>query len=86
MMGWCANNNGIGAGTWLLMGLVWAVLIGAILWAVVRLLPSNGTRTASPRADSPEEILDRRFASGEIDAATYRANREALTTVRGPRR
>jgi putative membrane protein len=35
-----------------------------------------------PRRETAEEILDRRFAAGEIDADTYRAQRAVLAEAR----
>ena len=67
----------------------WLVLLGVIIWAVVRLLPAreggSGYRGSGPTAETPEEILDRRFARGEIDLETYQAQRAALVSVRGKR-
>ena len=37
MMGW--YGNGIGSSGWLGMGLFWLILLGLIVWLVVRLLP-----------------------------------------------
>ena len=48
------------------------------------LLPSRD-RSAVAGQDSPEEILDRRFARGEIDEQTYTAQRAALASTRGQR-
>jgi len=72
----------MGYGAWTLMGLFWLVLLGVIIWAVVRLLPD---RRGGGRRDveTPEEILDRRFARGEVDVETYRTQRQALAEVRG---
>jgi putative membrane protein len=82
MMGW--YGGGMGYAGWMFMGLFWLVLLGLIIWAVVRLLPDR--REGGHRdAESPEEILDRRFARGEIDAETYQAHRGALTAMRGDR-
>ena len=82
MMGW--YGGGMGYGAWMFMGLFWLVLLAVIIWAVVRLLPAR--RDAGGRdVDSPEDILDRRFARGEIDAETYQAQRAALTAARGSR-
>lgn len=78
-------GTGMGAGSWALMGLFWIVLLALIFWAVLRLLP-HGDRTPHPTGASPQEILDRRFASGELDAETYRTQRDALATARGTRR
>jgi uncharacterized membrane protein len=48
------------------------------VWAVLRAISGSGSsrdRGPDPRADgsadSPEEILRRRYASGEIDRAEY---------------
>ncbi|MBN9375326.1 MAG: SHOCT domain-containing protein [Cellulomonas sp.] len=76
MMGW--YGMGMGWGAWLGMGRFWLVLLGVILYAVVRLLPSGRAGGRDRGADSPAEILDRRFARGEIDIETYRAQRAAL--------
>ncbi len=81
MMGW--YGQGMGFGPWMFMGLFWLVLLGLIIWAVVRLLPSD--RRSARAAESPEEILDRRFARGEIDLETYQAQRAALSEARGAR-
>jgi putative membrane protein len=42
-----------------------AIIIG-IVWAIART-----NRSAMPRGDSPEAILKRRYASGEIDKDQY---------------
>ena len=81
MMGW--YGMGMGWGAWLGMGLFWLVLLGVILYAVVRLLPSGGSNGRDRGEDSPEEILDRRFARGELDVETYQAQRAALQRARG---
>jgi putative membrane protein len=75
----------MGAGGWVLMGLFWVLLLALIFWAVVRLLPRSD-QADRPAEDTPEEILDRRFASGELDAETYRMQRQALVAARGARR
>jgi putative membrane protein len=81
MMGW--YGMGMGWGAWLGMGLFWLVLLGVILYAVVRLLPSGGANGRDRGEDSAEEILDRRFARGEIDVEAYQAQRAALRHARG---
>lgn len=78
-MGW----GGMPFGGMIGMVLLWAILIAGIVWAVSRLLPGRpaggGTRSGQ---DSPEEILNRRFARGEIDLETYQAQRAALAQAR----
>lgn len=85
MMGW--YGGGMGWGGWLMMGLFWLLLLAVIVFAVVRLLPGSGPsgphRESTPGRESPEEILDRRFAQGEIDVETYQQQRTALAQHRG---
>jgi len=79
--------GGMGWGGMVGMVLLWAVLIGLVVWAVTRLLPTRPyAGGGQPGQETPEEILDRRFARGEIDVETYQAQRAALATARGERR
>ncbi len=72
---------GMGPVGWVFMALFWIVIIGLLVWAAVSLLP--GTRGGNrARPESPEEILDRRFALGEIDVEQYRRTREELAAAR----
>jgi len=73
------------AGDWVLMGLFWVLLLALVLWAVARLRPRSGG-AERPIQGTPEEILDRRFASGELDAETYQIRRNALLGAPGNRR
>ncbi|MER6328060.1 SHOCT domain-containing protein [Streptomyces sp. NPDC001034] len=79
------------------MPLFWLVLIGLVVWAVVHLTrhPGEGRGGGPDRGgwapretsrETPEEILDRRFASGEIDADAYHEARRHLSSYRaGPK-
>jgi putative membrane protein len=89
MMGWYGGGlNGVAPFMWVGMGLFWIVLIGLVVFLVVRLLPGGGTSSPQPPAvgagpaESAEQILDRMFATGEIDEQTYRARRGALSEMR----
>jgi putative membrane protein len=84
MMGW--YGSGMGVGAWLFMGAFWVALLGLIVWLVVRLLPASNRPAAGVNPQSPEEILDGRFARGEIDEQAYAAARAALAATRGSRR
>ncbi|MFF8864768.1 SHOCT domain-containing protein [Streptomyces sp. NPDC015139] len=72
------------------MPLLWIALLVLAVWAVIRLMhaAAGGTSSRSriwadsePR-ETPEEILDRRYASGEIDADAYTEARERLIARR----
>jgi putative membrane protein len=80
MMGW--SGGGMGLMGWLFMGTFWVALLALIVWLVVRLLPA-ANRPTGGGVESPEDILDRRFARGEIDEQTYAAQRAALRAHRG---
>jgi putative membrane protein len=67
----------------MLMPLFWIVLVGLIVWAVVSLAQPGRRASGSAdygqaRRETPQEILDRRFASGEIDADAYTQARDRL--------
>lgn len=90
MMGWGGMGwGGMGWGAMIGMVLVWVVLIALIVWAVTRLLPARRVEGGSPQPppqETPGEILDRRFARGEIDLETYQAQRAVLASAREERR
>ena len=76
MMGWYGGGMGPVAG--LAMVVFWLLLLGLLVWIVVRLLPGSDVRTSRPVVESPLEILDRRLANGEIDLGMWQAQRAAL--------
>lgn len=80
-MGW----GGMGVGGMIGMVVFWLVLIALIVWAISRLLPGRQMRQSQPQPgqETPEEILDRRFARGEVDLETYQLQRAALASARG---
>ena len=86
MMGWGNMGwGGVGVGGMIGMVVFWLVLIALIVWAVSRLLPGRQVRQgpSQPGQETPEEILDRRFARGEVDLETYQVQRAALVSARG---
>lgn len=81
MGGW---NNGMGAGGWVLMIFAWVALIALIVWAITRLFPTRaGDDSGKQVAETPDEILDRRLARGEIDTDEYARLRDALVAAHG---
>ena len=88
MMDWYGGSSSFAPLMWMMMGLFWIALIALIIILVIRLLPGSGTaHAASPGpppapTESPQQILDRLFALGEIDEQTYRTRRTALAEMR----
>lgn len=82
MMGWYGHGGSFG--TWFLTALLCGAGIGLIIWVVVRSSHSDNS-TNTDGNESAEEILDKRFARGEIDQATYTSHRDALAAARAPR-
>lgn len=85
------HNDGWWNGGMIVMGVFWLVLIALGVWAVVHLSRHRGStpalRPGGGSAGSARHILDRRFASGEIDAQTYAEHRRILegrSADRGP--
>ncbi len=75
MMGW-----GMGFGL-LFMLLFWGALIALAVWVVRVLFPPAGHPPAPPtgRDLSAREILDRRFARGEISREEYDLMKETIS-------
>ncbi len=76
MMGWYGNGAWWGIGM-VSMGLFWMVVVVAAVWAVARLSARPSERPAAS-AESARQILDRRFAAGEIDETQYAQARRVL--------
>lgn len=82
MMGY---NDGWGAMGWLggiMMLVVWVALIALVVLAARALFPGErrDERRSAPREsrDAALELLRRRYAAGEIDAAEYEQARRTL--------
>jgi uncharacterized membrane protein len=83
-MGW--YGHGLGWAVFLFMGLACAALIGLVIWLIVRSLPAINSPLRSGGTESAGDILDKRFARGDIDETTYTAQRPALSAAPGSRR
>ena len=74
MMNW--YDNGGMNGSWMIfMGIFWVVIIGLGVWFVTRLTQRDKSTGSK---ETPRQILDRRFASGEIDANEYAKTRRLM--------
>ena len=77
MMGWYGNDWGVaGVFGMLLMLVFWGGLIALAVWAISRMTRSDHPPTAA--MESPRAILDRRFATGDLDAEGYAQARRIL--------
>ena len=84
MGGWYGSSYGMMSGTygWLAMALGWlgmlafvGAIVLAVVWVVRALSSTDGRRAAG---ETPEEVLRRRFAAGEITQEEYEQMRRVL--------
>lgn len=61
-------HTGMGWGFMGFMWLFWVLFIVLVVWLIVRTASGRPTGT---HQDSPEQILKRRYARGEIDKEEY---------------
>lgn len=82
MMWW---HDGMGWVDWVVMTLTMVAFWSLVVFGVIALLRSGndvrGGRTAH-ESRGPEQILDERFARGEIDVDEYHARQDVLRTSR----
>lgn len=66
------------------MVLIWAVLIGLAVWLVQALFPRPGVtgRQMAREGGDANQILDRRYARGEISREEYDLMKETLAQSR----
>ena len=78
------DDGDIGMGWLIVMVPLMLLMMGGMMWMMMRGMgggsspdsPASGERPAG--TESPGEILERRFAEGEISIEEYRARRQAL--------
>ena len=76
MMNWYRNGYGwTDGGGMILMAVIWILIIGLGIWLVTWLTRRD---KSVPRQETPRQILDRRLAAGEIDAAAYAQARRLI--------
>jgi putative membrane protein len=77
------GHHDLDGGWWIVMmiGMVlfWALVIVAVVWAVRAMSHGNAPSTSARRGETPLEILEHRFAQGEIDAQEFEERRATLT-------
>lgn len=85
MMGWY-NDGSMGAGGWIAMILMMSLFWGAVIFAGVMLFRgttnSRGDRNSAPTNQTahrdPMDILNERFARGELENEEYEARKAVL--------
>ena len=83
---WGMHGGDMGAGWLLVMVPLMALFMGGMMWMMMRGMgggssPESSMPSETPGTrESPLEILERRFAEGEISIEEYRARREVLVT------
>ena len=70
--------NGMGMGMMFGMGLIVLIVLGLAVVGIVSLVKHNESGKRLPALESPEELLRRRFASGELDEDEYERRRAGL--------
>ncbi len=76
--GWGTNFGSMGwwGGPLYMHVLFWIALIFGIVWAIRQIFP--GVATKGPRLSEAEEILKRRYASGEIGPEEFAQKKKDL--------
>ena len=77
---WGMHGGDIGVGWLIVMVPMMLLMMGGMMWMMMRGMGgSSSPPSETPRTrESPIEILERRFAEGEISLDDYRARRRAL--------
>ncbi len=88
MMGWY-NDGSVGTGGWIAMIVMMSLFWGALIFAGVMLFRGTdrrsgreNARTDRPTYRDPVDILDERFARGELENEEYDARKAVLLGTR----
>jgi len=79
MPGWMMSSWGMGYGFfgWLMMFLFWIIIIASVVLGV-RWFVDQGKLKGSSVEETPLDILNKRYASGEIDKEEFETMRREL--------
>jgi putative membrane protein len=75
---WGMHDGDVGVGWMIVMMIGMALFWGLVIVGVVWLVRSAGWASPQQAHGTPLDILDRRFAAGEMSAEEYRERRSAL--------
>ena len=76
MMGW--YHDGMGWGGWIIMTVAMVAFWALVVFAVLALFRTERPGESTPDRRDPMQILDERFARGEIDEDEYHARSSVL--------
>ena len=80
MMGWDMMGGGMMGVGMIGMVIFWGLLIWGAVYLATRVSRQDGGSAGSGSPPSAEDILEQRFARGEIDRDELEARREVLQT------
>jgi len=71
---------GFGIIGWLFMLIFWGALIALTIWLVRYIFPHSGQTPTTPQDKHPDahEILDQRYARGEINREQYEQMKQVI--------
>jgi putative membrane protein len=77
---WGMHDGDVGMGWWIIGVPFMLLMMGGMMWMMMRGMggSSSAPSESSGTTESPVDILERRFAEGEISIEEYRARRDAL--------
>jgi uncharacterized membrane protein len=81
---WGMHDGGIGVGWLIVMVPMMLLMMGGMMWMMMRGMGGGSSQSPSAPSENPGttqnafEILERRFAEGEISVEEYRERREIL--------
>lgn len=84
MMNWMMNGGMAFMGVMALFMTLWILVLVVLIWAALRWLSGRSSTPTMPPASGPWalEILEQRYARGEMDHATFEQMRERLQASR----
>lgn len=79
-MMWWGNGSGYGMGwvSWILMALAMIALWGVIIVGLLALFRPRRSDRSELRGTTAQQLLDERYARGEIDDDEYHSRRKTL--------
>ena len=80
------SSNDMGWGGWIMMTAGMLMILALVVVAIIALLPAGRENRSlvrgGPGQNDPLQVLDERFARGEIDLEDYQARRALLSDGR----